>query len=219
MEELIRLNENGGDFPIDARELHEKLFDGQEHFTRFNDWINNRIKDYGFVEGQDFYSELSKSTGGRRAVEYHLTIDMGKELAMLENNEKGRMVRKYFIAVEKAFRQTNAIKLVSKEVRRELTDALRDSGLNEKMHGFGYKTFTDLVYKMVIGMSAKQFRTALNLPKDANVREHISEFQRQQVAKIERAVQSFIDCGFDYNEIKSMLESKALSTNKVGLLS
>jgi len=219
MEELIRLNENGGEFPIDARELHEKLFDGQEHFTRFNDWINNRIKDYGFVEGQDFYSEFSKSTGGRRAVEYHLTIDMGKELAMLENNEKGRIVRKYFIAVEKAFRQTNAIKLVSKEVRRELTDALRDSGLNEKMHGFGYKTFTDLVYKMVIGMSAKQFRVALNLPKDANVREYISEFQRQQVAKIERAVQSFIDCGFDYNEIKQMLESKALPTNKIGLLS
>lgn len=206
MEELIRLNQNGGEFPIDARELHEKL-DVQ---TRFDIWLNRRIEDYGFALNRDFCTNLSKSTGGRCATEYSLTIDMGKELAMLENNEKGRMVRKYFIAVEKAFRQTNAIKLVSKEVRRELTDALRDSGLNEKMHGFGYKTFTDLVYKMVIGMSAKQFRVALNLPKDANVREYISEFQRQQVAKIERAIQSFIDCGFDYNEIKSMLENKTM---------
>ncbi|MFD2837902.1 antA/AntB antirepressor family protein [Azotobacter vinelandii] len=57
--------------------------------TRFNDWIGRRIEQYGFIEGEDFYSVLSKSAGGRPSQDYHLTLDMAKELAMVENNEKG----------------------------------------------------------------------------------------------------------------------------------
>jgi phage anti-repressor protein len=68
----------------------------------FTDWIKNKIEKYGFIEGEDFYSILSKTPeGGRPATEYLLTIDMGKELAMVENNEKGRQVRKYFIECER----------------------------------------------------------------------------------------------------------------------
>jgi phage anti-repressor protein len=89
---------------INARELHEFLESG----TRFNDWISRRIEQYGFIEGEDFYSILSKtSEGGRPTTEYYIVIDMGKELAMVENNEKGRQVRKYFIECEKRAKSLN----------------------------------------------------------------------------------------------------------------
>lgn len=92
-----------------ARDLHAAL----QVDTRFNDWMARRIEDYGFVDGLDFqtidYSNLSnqkKGRGGdRRSIDYHLTLDMAKELAMIENNEIGRAVRRYFIQAEKTLRE------------------------------------------------------------------------------------------------------------------
>lgn len=81
-----------------ARELHSFL----EAETRFNDWIARRIEEYGFAEGKDFCSFLSKTPeGGRPAKEYAITIDMAKELAMVERNEKGKQARQYFIECER----------------------------------------------------------------------------------------------------------------------
>lgn len=81
-----------------ARELHAFL----EVEARFNDWITRRIEEYGFVEGKDFYSFLSKTpSGGRPAKEYALTLDMAKELSMVERNEKGKQARQYFLECER----------------------------------------------------------------------------------------------------------------------
>jgi phage anti-repressor protein len=88
----------------DARDLHGAL----AVETRFNDWITRRITEYGFVEGEDYYSNLSnRSDGraGRQRTEYHLSLDMAKELAMLENSDLGRRVRRYFIQAEKELRK------------------------------------------------------------------------------------------------------------------
>lgn len=82
-----------------ARDLHAVLESGQD----FSNWIKNRIEQYGFAEGEDFSTNLLKSRG-RPRTDYHLTLDMAKELAMVENNERGRAVRRYFIAIEKDHR-------------------------------------------------------------------------------------------------------------------
>jgi phage anti-repressor protein len=79
-----------------ARDLHTTLENG-DHFAT---WIKERIEKYGFTEGEDFFGN-SRKTRGRPATDYHLTLDMAKELAMVENNERGRKVRRYFIQVEK----------------------------------------------------------------------------------------------------------------------
>ncbi|MBK9497379.1 MAG: antA/AntB antirepressor family protein [Xanthomonadales bacterium] len=79
-----------------ARDLHTALEVGD----RFDQWIRRRISEYSFTEGEDFCTNLCK-TGGRPATDYHLTLDMAKELAMLENNPIGRQVRRYFIQIEK----------------------------------------------------------------------------------------------------------------------
>lgn len=89
---------------VNARELHEFLEVG----VRFNDWVARRIAEYAFEDGKDFYSELSKTTsGGRPSREYHISLDMAKELAMVERNEKGKQARQYFIECER--RAKNAV--------------------------------------------------------------------------------------------------------------
>ncbi len=79
-----------------ARELHHFLEVGKD----YSNWIKDRISDYGFVQDED-YIIVTQRTNGRPRKEYHITLDMGKELAMVERNEKGRQVRKYFIECER----------------------------------------------------------------------------------------------------------------------
>ncbi|ENR8461596.1 antA/AntB antirepressor family protein, partial [Escherichia coli] len=88
---------------VNARDLHTFLDVGK----RFASWIVERIAEYGFVENQDFMiiSQVREKIGrGRPAKDYHLTLDTAKELAMVERNEKGRQIRRYFIECEKKLR-------------------------------------------------------------------------------------------------------------------
>lgn len=96
MNELIKITYDNDRPTVSARELHEFL----EVDTRYNDWFL-RMCEYGFSEGIDFYSFLSKSTGGRPAQDAQLTIDMAKEVCMLQRNDKGKQARQYFIQLEK----------------------------------------------------------------------------------------------------------------------
>ena len=87
-----------------ARELHEFLQVGRD----FSNWIKNRINKYKFVENQDFIllANFGEQTrGGHNRTDYHITLDMAKELAMVENNATGRQIRRYFIECEKELRQ------------------------------------------------------------------------------------------------------------------
>jgi len=81
---------------VNARELHAFLESKQE----FSNWIKNRIEDYGFLDGVDFLTNLSK-TQGRPRIDYFLSLDMAKELSMVERNAKGKQARQYFIDCEK----------------------------------------------------------------------------------------------------------------------
>lgn len=96
MKELIRVNYENDRPTVSARELHDFL----EVKTQFKDWFP-RMCEYGFTEGEDFSSFLSESTGGRPSHDAQLTIDMAKEICMLQRNEKGKLARKYFIQLEK----------------------------------------------------------------------------------------------------------------------
>ena len=85
-----------------ARELHSTLQVGRD----FSNWIKDRIDTFGFIEGEDFIlcspnPASKKGRGGHNRTDYHLTLDMAKELAMVENNEIGREIRRYLIRLEK----------------------------------------------------------------------------------------------------------------------
>ena len=101
MTELIKITTNDeGKQLVSARELHEGLKIG----TAFKDWIKRMIE-YGFEEGTDFSSFLSESTGGRPSKDYIITIDMAKEICMIQRTDLGREFRKYFIECEKKLKQ------------------------------------------------------------------------------------------------------------------
>ena len=82
---------------IDARGLHEWL--GCKDY--FNQWMSRRIADYGFQPDTDFHTKMCK-TGGRPRTDYFLTINMAKELAMVERSQIGQLTRRYFIEMEQA---------------------------------------------------------------------------------------------------------------------
>ena len=122
MNELIKLQPqtiNGNAVEtVSARELHEFL----EVQTAFKDWIARRIADYDFDDGIDFCSILSESSGGRPSREYYITLDMAKELAMVERNEKGRPARKYFIECEKQLLSQRSLPRTYAEALRAYAD-------------------------------------------------------------------------------------------------
>ena len=161
-------NANGNQC-VSARELHERL----EILTAFKDWFP-RMCEYGFVDGIDFCSFLSESTGGRPAKEYWITIEMAKQICMLQRSEKGREYREYFLKLEKAWNTPEAIMSRALQIaNRTLDDAknqiavmqpkaewydnvaesvnLTEIGTVGKMAGVGSRTiFTLLVNDKVI---------------------------------------------------------------------
>lgn len=105
---------------VDARTLHSAL----EVKRDFSNWIKARIAKYDFVEGED-YEKSSMITdspvlASQPRIEYRLTVNMGKELAMVENNERGKLVRRYFIECERRLNEPDRDRLSTVEDRRPL---------------------------------------------------------------------------------------------------
>ena len=117
-----------------ARDLHKALQVRRD----FSSWIKGRIEEYKFFENQDYIlihpnGGIKTGRGGdRRSKEYHLTLNMAKELAMVEKTEVGRQVRKYFIQCERERfigMQHKAIShLISKEQADTIQRAVEERG-------------------------------------------------------------------------------------------
>lgn len=89
---------------VNARDLH-KMLDVKSDFSH---WINRRIKQCGFEENYDFIKVVKKdelSKTGQWITEYIISVDMTKHLGMMERNEKGHEIRKYYIEQEELARQ------------------------------------------------------------------------------------------------------------------
>ncbi len=90
---------------VNARDIHKYL----EVKTTFSNWIKRAIEKYDFLENVDFVKNITVAKNGKclnqglpqQKIDYIVSMDMAKELSMLENNAKGRETRKYFISVEK----------------------------------------------------------------------------------------------------------------------
>ncbi|MDR2024281.1 MAG: phage antirepressor KilAC domain-containing protein [Hungatella sp.] len=107
MDELIRINFDS-DFPtVSGRELHNVL----EINTKYVDWFS-RMCEYGFVETQDYFPILrNRSDGlpGKPMTDHQLTIDMAKQLCMIQRTDIGRQFRQYFIKVEESWNSPEAV--------------------------------------------------------------------------------------------------------------
>ena len=118
MEELIKIEKNKSlnKLIVNARDL-QKFLDAKQDFSN---WIKERLKKYRFIENIDYiriffdingneihYSKIDTVRVHR--IEYGITLDVAKELGMIQNNERGRQIRKYFIEVERIYRTNHFI--------------------------------------------------------------------------------------------------------------
>ena len=149
---------------VNARELHENLGSKQD----FSTWIKNRIYKYGFVENED-YITLHKKVERQILIEYIITLDMAKELAMVENNEKGRQARKYFIQAEKNLRE------ISKENFPSLPFASQEMNLkDERLRKAFYKAFGGKCYYTKKKLSKDNFHIDHIMPRSLGGRDTLS---------------------------------------------
>lgn len=126
MNELLRVNYDSDRITLSARELHEFL--GIK--TSFKDWFP-RMCEYGFNESQDFNplkNERVQFEGDRQVKrtvqDYQITLDMAKEIAMIQRSEKGKQIRQYFLELERKWNSPEAVMNRALEYSRRQVKAL-----------------------------------------------------------------------------------------------
>lgn len=124
MNELVKVNFETQ--TVSARELHEQL----HIVTRFNDWFP-RMCEYGFEDGTDFYSKMSKTseTGGRPSVDYEISVDMAKQICMVQKTPEGKAVRQYLIDLEKAWNTPEQIMARALDIAHKTINSLKEENL------------------------------------------------------------------------------------------
>ncbi|CAM7366557.1 hypothetical protein KLVAMA180M_14425 [Klebsiella variicola subsp. variicola] len=171
-----------------ARALHKALGVGRD----FTNWIKGRIDQYGFIAGTDFIRVENLSTPKRASAktrqqvehDYLLSLDMAKEVAMVERNEQGRAVRRYFIQCEEALQRS--VPEIAAQYRRQLKarisaannfkpmcealDAARaEQGKQTQQRH--YSNESNMIARIVLGgMTAKQWAQANGItgePRDS----------------------------------------------------
>ena len=159
---LIPINYDTEQPTVSARDLHN----GLEINTRFNDWFS-RMTEYGFESGKDFYSKMSKTseTGGRPAIDYQISVDMAKQICMIQRSEKGKQYRQYFIDLEKAWNTPEQIFARALKMADQKIEKLKESnaGLLEDVERMKPKViFADAVStsqtSILVGDLAKLLR-------------------------------------------------------------
>ena len=180
---------------VDARELHKFLESKQD----FSNWITKRIRDYGFEEGQDFVSfnkKIERAIGGTKRKDYAISLDMAKELSMVERNAKGKQARQYFIKIEKAYlsgkqewikyREEGKIARLAETdtIKKFVEYAEKQGSKNAKMY---YVNITKGVYKALFMLeTGGQWK---------GLREYLSKLQLIHLATAENVAQKYIEEG------------------------
>lgn len=127
MNELIKVNYTSDRPTVSARALHEFL----EVDTPYRLWFP-RMCEYGFSEGEDFRTFLCESTGGRPAQDAQLTIEMAKEICMLQRNEKGKIARQYFIQLEKDWNSPERVMARALQIAEQTLSELKTENAQQK---------------------------------------------------------------------------------------
>lgn len=175
MKELIKIEVNKNQEPIvNGRDLYQAL----DIKTPYTQWFD-RMKEYGFAENVDFVSlsqNCEKPQGGRPETNHAIKLDMAKEIAMIQRNEKGKKVRQYFIQVEKDFNSPEKIMARALKIAEGKLNVLQLENTQQKQLIGELKPKADYLDKILqskalvtitaiskdYGMSAKAFNKKLH---------------------------------------------------------
>lgn len=122
MDELVKVNFDTQ--TVSARELHEQLHIG----TKFTTWFE-RMKEYGFTEGNEFFPKLGETSesGGRPSVDYDISVDMAKQICMIQRTPEGKAVRQYLIDLEKAWNTPEQVFARALKMADEKINSLKEN--------------------------------------------------------------------------------------------
>ena len=144
---------------------------------------------------------------------FYMTRDGFTILAMGYTGEKAMKFKEAYIRQFNAMEKVLIGKLREREkgiaVRQALTNALKESQENERMHGYAYSTYTDVIYKSLFGKSAKQFRDELGITKKDDLRDYFDADDLKKIQSKEMLVSGLIDCGWGYGEIKEFIKTES----------
>ncbi|EJG2168673.1 TPA: antA/AntB antirepressor family protein [Citrobacter freundii] len=213
---------------VSARDLHKALGVGKD----FSTWITDRITDYGFAIGSDYIvnkaisPKLGKSpTGaacspiavGRPGKDYLLSISTAKEIAMLERNEQGRAVRRYFIQCEEELQRS--VPEIAARYRQHLKARINAAGRFTAMcealelarmeqgkatQRHHYTNESNMLSRIVLGgMTAKQWAQANGV--EGEPRDSMNAEQLKHLAYLENTNITLIDMGMEFDQRKAEL--------------
>lgn len=229
---LLPVLQEENDTWISARTLHNQLKVSRD----FTNWMKKQIEDMELSDGIDFKLDSpSKANqnnhgGDRRSVDYLIRVSTAKEIAMVaglkggntsqELKEMSKLCRKYFIIIEKAFKnrlnwnknRKNTL-INCKELRGALIAKQEEllNGVPEWMsNGNVYSIEFSLLNSVILGMSATQYRKENNIPSNAQIRNYFTEAQLDDVERLERYDSQLIISQeiYSYEERKQILQTE-----------
>lgn len=143
MNELIPINYEGEQPTVSARELHK----GLEIKSKYADWFKN-MSAYGFTENIDYFTVSKNLENGGRTIEHEISVDMAKQICMIQRSEKGRQYRQYFLDLEKSWNTPEQVFARALKMADQTIAKLKDTNksLAEKIEADRPKTiFADAV--------------------------------------------------------------------------
>lgn len=198
-------------FVIDARPLWTSLGEPQ---GKFANWSKRKIVGKGFVENVDYvgFHKTVKATGrgNKTTDEYMLTVDTAKNICMMENTDAGRLIRRYFIIIEKAFR--NRIEWnFDRDDTITLHTKLKHALIVHRQKLISHKNFPKfannnqfiaescMLNEVIIGMSSKEYKQLNGLSKNDAIRNHFTEEQLEYYAALQEYDADLISLQYMYD--------------------
>lgn len=125
MNDLLKVNYDTDQPTVSARDLHEKLNIG----TQYTKWFE-RMKEYGFSENEDFKAisqkRLTAQGNETTYMDHEISIDMAKQICMIQRSPEGKMIRQYFIDLEKAWNTPEQIMARALKMANKSIDSLKE---------------------------------------------------------------------------------------------
>lgn len=175
-------------FCVDARTLHSQLGVGK----KFSEWIKQRIKVYKFAETIDFTllapNGETKFGGDTRSVNYSITMDMAKQLCMIEKNDTGIFTRRYFILMEDLIKRNDnwwRIRKPQKENYKPMCRALSESihkATGRSADDYDYKFEVNRLNIIATGSTAQAIKLYLGMQPNELTRDGLETDYNEKIA-------------------------------------
>ena len=212
------------DFEMNARTLHEYLHVGKDIST----WIVSRIKKYGFKNDTDYkisyessnpkigdvdFSTLSQAKRSALGVktEYYLTVNMCKELCTIENNELGKLARRYFILMERILIENKEwleIRDPEKEEYKKMSQSVDAWCFRIWHHNASRSEFAveaDGINKIVTGKTSRELKSELGISTFDLLRDYLKKNHNEELLFLERQNQVLLAMDMGFTERMNML--------------